>query len=62
MAIKPFFAQVRFMAYLMSLKFMYKIFVCNLLYIVQMGMIRQIDFPGGVFVYDRLHRKRSIPL
>ncbi|WP_236091871.1 hypothetical protein [Bacteroides ovatus] len=28
---------------------MYKNFVCNLLYIVQMGMIRQIDFPRRCF-------------
>ena len=32
------------------------------LYIVQMGMNRQIDFPGGVSVYNRLHRKPGIPL
>lgn len=62
MAIKPFFDQVRFMVYLISLKFMCKNFVLSLLYIVRMGMIRQIDFSGGVSVYDRLHRKRVIPL
>lgn len=62
MAIKPFFDQVRFMAYLISLKFMCKNFVFSLLYIIQMGMIREIDFSGGVSVYDRLHRKRVIPL
>lgn len=32
MAIKPFFDQVRFMAYFISLKFMCKNFVFNLLY------------------------------
>ncbi|WP_259326874.1 hypothetical protein [Bacteroides stercoris] len=41
---------------------MCKNFVLSLLYIVRMGMIRQIDFSGGVSVYDRLHRKRVIPL
>lgn len=62
MAIKPFSGQVRFMAYLISLKFMYKNAVFSLLYIVQMGMNRQIDFPGGVSVYNRLRRKPGIPL
>lgn len=50
------------MAYLISLKFMYKNAVFSLLYIVQMGMNRQIYFPGGVSVYNRLRRKPGIPL
>lgn len=62
MAIKPFSGQVRFMAYLISLKFMYKNAVFSLLYTVRMGMNRQIDFPGGVSVYNRLRRKPGIPL
>ena len=41
---------------------MCKNFVFSLLYIIQMGMIRQIDFSGGVSVYDRLHRKTRHPV